>query len=149
MSIIDSIDEQLVRLLAQDARQNSEALAKQLKLSAATVRRRLRKLIRSGLLHIIGVIDPTEFGFSIAAMIALDVDHNNIEQVVETLAAHSEIGWISTTTGRFDIIALARFHSTDSLSDFSMKVLAHIEGLKDSETFICLNVNKGRFAPLV
>ena len=148
MSIPDLTDEQLVRLLGQDARQNSETLAKQLNLSAATVRRRLRKLLRSGLLRIVGVIDPTNFGLPLAAVITIDVAHDKLEAAMEMLAERPEIKWVSTTTGRFDIIALARFRSTDCLSDFVTKDLAQIEGMKDSETFICLDVQKEFYVPL-
>ncbi|GAH47789.1 unnamed protein product, partial [marine sediment metagenome] len=75
MSTLDSIDIQIVRLLGQDARQDSETLAKQLNISSATVRRRLRKLFRDEFLHIVGVVDPTKFGFPVAVVIALDVAH--------------------------------------------------------------------------
>ena len=148
MSIPDLTDEQLVRLLGQDARQNSETLAKQLNLSAATVRRRLRKLLRSDLLRIVGVIDATNFGLPLAAVITIDVAHDKLEAAMEMLAERPEIKWVSTTTGRFDIIAMARFRSTDCLSDFVTKDLAKIEGLKDSETFICLDVQKGSYIRL-
>ncbi|MFC1982662.1 Lrp/AsnC family transcriptional regulator, partial [Chloroflexota bacterium] len=144
MTKTDSTDEQLARLLGQDARQNSETLAKQLNLSSATVRRRLRKLIHDGLLNIVGVVDPTKFGFPLAVMIALDVSHDKLESTIEALAKHPQIAWVSTTTGRFDIIALAQFRSTDSLSEFMVKELAELEGLRDSETFVCLDIQKGR-----
>ncbi len=143
----DSIDEQLVRLLGQDAWQNSETLAKQLKLSSATVRRRLRKLIRDELLHIVGVIDPTKFGFPVAVVITINVAHDKLELVVEALAKRPDILWVSTTTGRFDVIALAGFRSTNRLSEFVTKELAQLEGVKDSETFVCLDVKKGRYVP--
>ena len=144
----DSIDEQIIRLLGQDARQNSETLAKQLKLSSATVRRRLRKLIHSGVLQIVGVVDPNNFGLPMAAVITLDVAHDKLESAMEALAKRPEVRWISATTGRFDIILIARFRSTDGLSDFITKELAQLEGVKDSETFICLDVKKGRYIRL-
>ena len=147
MNIIDSIDEQIARLLGQDARQNSETLAKQLNLSSATVRRRLRKLIHSGLLRIVGVVDPGKFGFPVAVVITLDVAHEKLESAMETLAKRPEIRWVSTTTGRFDIIVLARFRSNDRLAEFMTKELAQLEGVKDSETFICLDVKKGSYIP--
>ena len=147
MSITDSKEEQLVRLRGQDAQQNSETLAKQLNVSSATVRRRLRKLIRSDLLHIIGVVDPINFGLPLTVLIALDVAHDKLESAMKMLVNRPEITWVSTTTGRFDIMARGRFASTDGISEFMTKELAHMEGLKDSETFICLNVRKGRYIP--
>ena len=146
--MIDSIDEQLVTLVGQDARQSSETLAKKLNLSAATVRRRLRKLIRSDLLRIIGVVEPVKFGFSLSVMIALDVDHDKLEAALDVLVNKPEIRWASTTTGRFDIVALGRFRSTDSLSDFLKRDLGQINGVRDSETLVCLDVKKGRYVAL-
>ena len=142
------MDEQLVRLLGQDARQNSETLAKQLNLSAATVRRRLRELIRSKSLRIVGTVDPTSFGLPVAALITLDISHDKLASAMEGLASQPEIIWVSTTTGRFDIIAFGRFTSTDSLSKFLTDQLSKMEGVRNSETFLCLDVNKGRFVVL-
>ena len=147
MSLPDSMDKQLLILLGQDARQNSETLARQLNLSSATVRRKLRKLIQSGSLNIVGVVDPAKFGLPLTAIIALDVAHEKLKAAMEVLANRPEITWISTTTGRFDIIARGRFASTDDLSNFLTDQLTEIEGVKNSETFICLDVKKGRKIP--
>lgn len=149
MSMLDSVDEQLVRLMGQDARQSSEALAKQLNLSAATVRRRLRRLIKTDLLRIVGIADPTKFGLALGVVINLDVEQNKLESVMEWLVNRTEIKWASTTTGRFDIIAIARFESTDHLSRFLAKDLTAMEGVKDSETLISLDVRKGRYTSLL
>jgi Lrp/AsnC family transcriptional regulator for asnA, asnC and gidA len=148
MNIIDSVDEQIVRLLGKDGRQTSETLGKQLNLSAATVRRRLRKLIHSDLLRIVGVVDPSSFGFPMIAVISLDVAHDKVELAVEELSKRPEVSFVSTTTGRYDIIAIARFRSIDCLSEFVTKELAKLEGVRDSETFICLQEKKGRRIPL-
>ncbi len=147
MTIAESMDKQLLRLLGQDARQNSETLARQLKVSSATVRCKLRKLIQSGALHIVGVVDPARFGLPLTAIIALDVAHEKLKVAAEALANQPEITWISTTTGWFDIMARGRFASTDALSDFLTGQVALIDGVKDSETFICLDVKKGRQIP--
>ncbi len=148
MSTPDSFDKQLISLMGQDAKQSSEALAKKLKVSSATVRRRLRKLTRNDLLHVVGVVDPANFGLPLAAMIALDVDHDRLESAMDELVNRPEIKWVSTTTGRFDIVAVARFPSTDSLSDFLTDQLGKIEGVRDSETLVCLEIKKGRYTTL-
>ncbi len=148
MHILDSTNEKLIQLLGQDAQQSSETLAKQLNLSAATVRRRLRRLTRSGLLRIVGVVNPADVGLAVAAIIAMDIVPDKLASAMKQLAKLSEIKWLSTTTGRFDIIALARFRSSNELSDFVGKKLTRIEGVKDSETFVCLDVQKGPYVPL-
>ena len=149
MRILDSIDEQLARLLGENARQSSETLAKQLNVSSATVRRRLRRLIQDDVINIVAVADPIKLGFPVAVVLTLNVAHDKLETCIEALAKRPEIRWVSAITGRFDIIALGRLHSNNDLSEFMTKVLAQMEGLKDSETFLCLDVKKGRYIQFV
>ena len=141
MNIPDSIDKQLIRLLGRDARQNSETLAKQLNISSATVRRKLRKFIQSGTLHIIGVVDPTKFDLPLTAVIALDVVYEQLKSVAETLVNRPEMIFVSSTTGRFDIIAVGQFASTDSLSGFLTDQLAPMDGVKNILSFLARSGN--------
>ena len=82
---MDSLDEKLIRILGEDARQSSETVASQLKVSPATVRRRVRRLIRDGVLRIVAVADPVKAGFPLIAVIAFDVVHRHLESAVEKL----------------------------------------------------------------
>lgn len=136
----DSLDERLIKLLQKDAGQSSEVIAKHLKVSAATVRRRIRLLIKNKVIRIAAIADPDKTGLPLAVIITIDVSHEKLDSVMQTLANQPEILWISTTTGRYDIIALTRFHSTDDLSIFLQNEMPKIEGIRDTETFICLNL---------
>ncbi len=93
-------------------------------------------------------MDPADFGLQMAVVIAIDAVPVKLSAVVKHLAEQDEIKWLSTTIGRSDIISLARFSSSDELADFLSKKLVQIEGVKDSETFICLDVQKGPYVPL-
>jgi Lrp/AsnC family transcriptional regulator for asnA, asnC and gidA len=147
MNKMDSLDTQLIQLLGQDAHQNSKTLAKQLDTSSATVRRRVKKLLQSGILHVIGVVDPSEVGLSVNAIIAFKVAHDNMKSILDTLVSWREITWVATTTGRFDILARGRFTSNSELSKFLTEQLSMIKGVISSETFICMDVKKGREIP--
>ena len=148
MTTLNPLDEKLIHRLGEDARQSSETLAKQLNISPATVRRRLRKLIRSGIIRVVAVADPVKAGFPLTAAITFDIAHEKLEVAVQKLAGYSAIKWVATTTGRFDVLALATFRSTEELSDFVQRELVKIEGLRDTETSICLQVKKGRYINL-
>ncbi|MBN2239512.1 MAG: Lrp/AsnC family transcriptional regulator [Dehalococcoidales bacterium] len=138
----DSIDEQIVRLLGQDGRQTSDQIAKQLNISAATVRRRIKKLVDNDLLHFVGVVDPANFGYTLPAVIAIDVAPNKLEVVLTELEKLKEVEWIAPTVGRYDIIAGLLLRSMDDLSEFLQNTLPHIDGVKDNEVFICLKGKK-------
>jgi len=143
--MLDSLDEQLVQLLQSDARQSSEVLAKQLHVSSTTIRRRLRKLIQSGVIRIVAAVDPSKVGLPLVAVIAYNVSYDKIDSVLHVLASQSEVKWLSTTAGRFDIVATTQFPSTDALFNFMQRVMSKAEGVKGSEMFICLHVEKGRY----
>ncbi|MDD5127959.1 MAG: Lrp/AsnC family transcriptional regulator [Dehalococcoidales bacterium] len=145
---LDLVDEKLMLLLGQNARQSSQALAKKLKVTPGTVRRRVRELLRSGVLRIIGVADGAKVGLPLSVAIAFNVEHDRLATTVKVLAAKSEVKWLASATGRYDVIAMAQFHSTDDLYEFIQNEITPIEGLKESETFICLHVEKGQFGPM-
>jgi Lrp/AsnC family transcriptional regulator for asnA, asnC and gidA len=145
----DGVDEQIVRLLGEDGRQSSEQIAKKLNISAATVRRRIKKLLENDLLHIVGVVDPADFGFPLPAVIAMDVIPEKLEFTLQELSDLPEIKWMATTIGRYDVIAGVRFRSLDFLSKFVTQTLPQITGVKDCETFVCLKGAKsGPYLPL-
>ena len=147
MNKLTPIDQELIRLLEKDALQTSEVLARQLHLSSATVRRRLKVLKQSGVIRITALVDPEKMGVPVIAIIAMNVMRDKLESAVQLLASKPEIRFLSSTTGRFDIITCAWFHSTEELTHFVQQDLAKVPGLQDSETFICLQVSKGRYIP--
>jgi Lrp/AsnC family transcriptional regulator, regulator for asnA, asnC and gidA len=144
----DSIDVKLVRLLSKNARQDSETLAKKLNLSAATVRRRIKRLISTGSLRIIGVVDAPKFGLPLTVIIALDVIPEKLEAAMKVLSNLPGINRVFFTSGRYDVIVNANFASTSALADFIRDHLNKIAGLKDTETFICLDEGRQHFLPL-
>ena len=139
---MDKVDEQLINLLSQDAYQSSNTLAKQINVSASTVRRRMNKLLRRGALRIVGRVEPSAVGFPLTALIAFDVDHHSLNPVMAELSNQSEVRWLAATSGRFDVIALAWFASTDKLYSFMEDKLSKMEGIRNTESFICLHVVK-------
>jgi len=140
-----SIEERLIQLLQKDGRQNSEALARQLGVSPSTVLRRLRRLIRSGTVRIVAVVDLGKVGFPLVAVMGLDVLPARVSSVVESLAALPAVKFAATTTGRFDIMAFLRFRCNEELADFKERQLPAMDGIKDTQSILCLDVKKGRY----
>jgi Lrp/AsnC family transcriptional regulator for asnA, asnC and gidA len=145
---MDSLDEQLLDYIRLDALQDKDKLAECLKVSSATVRRRIKKLRKSGILSIVGAVDPLKMGLPIAAIMAFNVSTEDLESFVDSLYEKKEIKWVSKTTGRYDVMALARFRSTDDLADFISTNIACLKGLKNTETFVCLGLKKVPFVLL-
>jgi DNA-binding Lrp family transcriptional regulator len=149
MYVPDSIDRNIIRVLGLDTRQSTETLAKKLNISGSTVRRRLRLLSKHGLLHFPAHVKIAEFGLPLAAILALNITPDKLESSMKKLAEMEEIYWFSTTTGRFDVITRAQFRTTEHLSEFVKNSLSKLEGLQEVETFICLEMKRGDYLPLL
>jgi Lrp/AsnC family transcriptional regulator, regulator for asnA, asnC and gidA len=143
MYVPDELDKNIVRLLAKNANEKVRIIAGKLSANENTIRRRIKKLSQERLLLVRGFVNPVEYGLRLAAMIAFDVDSNKLELVAEQLVGLPEINWLSTCVGRFDLIAISYFPSNNSLSEFLMNKVVQIEGLKNLETFVCLELKKG------
>lgn len=140
--MIDSLDEQLINLLARNANQRSNTIANQLNVSSSTVRRRIKQLTKQGVLRIVAIPEPDKIGLPLQAIISFDVDHDKLDFIMKKLGKRPEVKWLSATTGRFDIIALVWFPSTDKLFSFMETEISKLEGVRNTETFICLHVTK-------
>jgi len=139
---VDLLGEKLIELLAQDANHSTDLLAKKLRVAPATIRRRRKELQKQDILRIVGAVNPKKIGYNLTVMAAFDVETSKLLSALNLLSNCPEVTWCSTTTGRFDIIALLRLQSTDELAEFIKHRLSHIEGLKNCETSICLHSPK-------
>ena len=139
---MDDIDRKLINLLMRNARQSSEILSKQLMISSAAVRRRLDKLLNEGRIRIAAIPDPMQIDFKLRVYIALNVVHEKLGLISSQLASRSEIVFLVATSGRFDLIAMAWFSSTDNRYDFIYNVVEKLEGVNNVETFIYLRSEK-------
>ena len=142
-----NIDQRIIQLLQENAYQSSEALAKRLGVSSSTTRRRIKTLIQKEIIRIVARPDPTKIGYAITAIIAFDIDNGNLQPALESLNNRPDIHWLAAVSGRFDAMASVWATSTDELFK-KLDEIGKIEGIKNSETFICLHIDKGYYTPL-
>jgi Lrp/AsnC family transcriptional regulator for asnA, asnC and gidA len=143
MSIgIDSLDQRIIDLLMQDARQSSIDLAKQLDVDASTVRRRMKKLLDEEIIHVVALPEPERVGLTAEAVIALDVTQEHIKSALQLLRDNTRVRWAAATSGRYDVMAYVWCYSINDLYQFIENELSKIEGIRNSETFICMQVEK-------
>ena len=138
----DLLAMQLISLLEENANQTSEELAKQLNVSSSTVRRVRKELIKQGTLHIVAIPEPKNIGLNMFAIIAFNVQHENLTSLLDALKSRKEVKCLYATSGRYDMMALMWFSSTEQLYKFMEEDVAKLEGVKDTETFICMRAIK-------
>ena len=134
----DLLDTQLISLLEKNASQTSEELAKKLNVSSSTIRRRRKELIQQGILHIVAIPEPKNIGVNMVVIIAFQVQHEYLNSVLNTLKSRKDVKCLYATSGRYDVMALMWFSSTEQLYKFMEEDTAKLEGVKGTETFVCM-----------
>ncbi|SEK53413.1 transcriptional regulator, AsnC family [Roseateles sp. YR242] len=139
---MDTLDQQLLALLRQNARDSIATLAHKLKVSRGTVTNRLAKLEASG--QIVGYtvrlradVAPKQ----ITAWMSIAVEGNRTREVVGILLGEPGVAGMFDTNGRWDLLAELRADTLNELADILERVRL-IKGIGATETSIHLQTYK-------
>ncbi|RLG81565.1 MAG: transcriptional regulator, partial [Thermoprotei archaeon] len=92
MSELDELDIKILEKLMNNSRYKYTQLARELEVSEATIRARIKSLIERG--YIEGftiVVDPSKLGYGVMARIGIDADVNKIQSLIEDLKELDEV----------------------------------------------------------
>ena len=146
---MDNLDRTIIEILQIDGRTSNAQMARKLRLSEGTVRRRLGKLVRDGSIRVVAIIDPEQLGYHFAAVIGLRVAPTHAESVATKLASLPEVEHVAITTGRYDVLARVNLESSEALSTFLHHKIGTVEGVRETETFVSLETRKRAHGPSI
>jgi len=138
----DAIDWQIVDALKDFGRRTNTELASELGINETTVRKRIARLLREGLMNVVAVPNPLKMGYTVVALIGVTAAANQIEQVERAVLKIPSVRYAAMTTGSFDFMLEAWFVSSDDLRLFLVEELGKIPGVVRSETFHVLKLIK-------
>jgi len=130
-----------VEQLQHDGRRSYAEIGKAVGLSEAAVRQRVQKLTESGVMQIVAVTDPMQLGFFRQAMIGITVSGDTTE-VAAALSSMAAVDYVVLTAGSFDILAEVVCENDDQLITLLNKEIRAIEGVRSTETFVYLKLQK-------
>jgi len=142
---LDSIDRQIIGLLQHDGRRPYGAIADEVGLSEAGVRRRVQRLRDSGVMQIVAITDPLQLGYGREALIGIRV-HGDVRLVADQIAAIEEANCVVMTAGSFDIIAEVIALDDNALVHLLNDSIRSIPGVTEVETFLYLKLSKQTYA---
>jgi len=140
---LDATAKHIIELLQEDGRISYAAIAKAVGLSEAAARARVQKLLDSEVMQVVAVTDPTQVGFTRQAMIGVRTEGDPM-QVGDRLAELSEVDYVVTTAGSFDLLVEVVCEDDPHLLDVIRQV-RELEGVVSSETFVYLKLNKQHY----
>ena len=139
---MDTLDQQLMALLRQDARATVATLAAKLKVSRGTVTNRIAKLEDSGV--IVGYtvkLRPDVTPNAITAWMSIAVEGNKTREVIAILLGEPGVSGLFDTNGRWDLLAELRAATLGELDEVLERVRL-IKGIGATETSIHLQTYK-------
>ncbi|KAA1279098.1 MAG: Lrp/AsnC family transcriptional regulator [SAR202 cluster bacterium] len=145
---MDELDHKIIALLQMDGRASNAKIAREVGVSEGTVRRRLRRLTKDDVVHIVAVPNLEKLGYATTALVGLQTGPGMSDTVAESLASLPESHYVAVTTGSYDVFVWAGLESAESLGNFLRTKVGVIEGVQRTETFVNLSLKK-RTAGLV
>ena len=144
---MDKLDNKIVSMLKQDGRLSNANVARVLKVSEGTIRRRLKRMTNENIIRIFAVPNPESIGLHSEALIGIQVDPDKMEIIANKVSQLEQATWVAHTTGTYDIFLWAAVESTEELGKFIRGPIGTIPGVRRTETFVNLRVVKRGHGP--
>ena len=113
---LDELDEQILQILRFRGRMAFSSIAKRLKVSEGTIRKRVKDMTSNGIIEKFTVETKTPFDFRTIMCIKTESKTPTVEVVNELKKLPHEINHIYEVTGEWDIICLAESHSHSEMN---------------------------------
>ncbi|MEE8324009.1 MAG: Lrp/AsnC family transcriptional regulator, partial [Candidatus Bathyarchaeia archaeon] len=121
MTNLDDVDKNILRILQDDCRTSYTAIARELDVAESTVRYRVDKLKREGVITgYIALLNPRKIGLEITAIALIKVDPKMVEDASRRLSGFRESHHLFKSTGEYDLVSV--MHARD---------IAHLNALID------------------
>lgn len=119
----------IIRALQTNARKPIVQIAKDVNANEATVRRRIDKLLKNGIIERFTVVlDYHKLGRVIKAFIGLRVEPTKLKVIAEHLAKHPDTQVVYRTSGDTDIVTEVILEKMEDLNTFLEEELS-LEGI--------------------
>ena len=141
VALLDEVGKGILRELQEDGRRSYTAIAAAVGLSEAAVRQRVKALVDGGVLQIVAVADPITLGFGVMATIGVTVV-GDARAAADTLSEIDEVDYCVLTSGRYDLQLEVVCRDNEHLLSVINDRIRPVEGVRETETSICLRVHK-------
>jgi Lrp/AsnC family transcriptional regulator for asnA, asnC and gidA len=142
---LDELDRGVLHELQLDGRRSFREIARSLGASEATVRFRVKRLRDSGVLQILGFIDPAALGYGLLADVLLHVQPGAHDVVVAAVSAWPEAMYVSSTVGGADLYVQIVCKDQAALLELLSERLGRLAGVQKAKTLVELKVHKARY----
>jgi Lrp/AsnC family transcriptional regulator for asnA, asnC and gidA len=120
----------------RNGRKSYKKIAEELSLSENTVRSRVHKMIREGILEINGVLDAQAVEGHRVVMVGVKLKTMDLVNKGEAFSKLKGVVSVSVVTGRFDLILIVLLRRGFGLLEFYTEEVSQIRDVQSVETFV-------------
>ena len=141
--MVNSTDLQILKLLGGEKRISNTDIASRLDIAESTVRQRIKRMEKSGILRFSAQVNTNVFPDTYIVIVGIDLNVLTDEFLKEFIKLPNVV-FTLTVTGKYDILAAIVANSREMLSETIERTLYGIPGVTNTETFLVLR-NFGLF----
>ena len=132
---LDAIVRQIIALLVRDGRASAAELSRALDdVSERTVRYRVERLLRDGVMRISAVVSPLAVGYRVITDVFVEVRPGEVEQVALRLAACEHVSYVAASIGKGDLSIQVCARDEAELTRIVGEVVESIPGVRHTKT---------------
>ena len=139
---LDDTDRYIIEAMRQDGRVAFAQIAQQLNVSPGMIRVRYNRMLKLGLIRVVAITNPLRMGYTTMTMIGIRTEGDKMLSVAQKVAEFDEVIYLIVVSGRYDIIAEVVCRDHADLLRFLTEKLYRVEGVRESETFVHLKIEK-------
>lgn len=129
--MVDEKDLAIIRFLQEDSSTPFTEIARRLKVSESTIRKRVEKLKKDGVIKKFTIIiEPSKIGLNTVAIVGIDVDPQKLLEVVDKLCKIPETRYVATSTGDHMIMTEIWTRDGKELTRVISEKIGTIDGVK-------------------
>ena len=140
--LLDALDQQLVDMLARDARVSNRRIAAELGVTEGTVRGRIKRLQQDGLIAFTAITSFDMGKRSRLAFVNVQADVDHVRDVAKAIGELPIINAVLITMGQFNITALLLFDELETVVEIASDQILSIDGVHHVETSIAVKTIK-------
>ncbi len=139
---LDDTDKEILKILSKDGRRSHSGIAKDLDISAITVKRHIDELEEKEIIKNYSItINYEKLGYDFIALIELTISKGEMIKVEEQIGNEPNVFAVYDITGTYDAIILARFKTRHELNRLVKKINGY-EYIVRTNTHLVLNIVK-------
>lgn len=128
--MLDETDIGILEILRKNARTPFLEIAKKLRISESTIRKRVKGLEKNGIIKKYStIVEPSKLGYGSVALVGIDVKPEKFLEVAKKLTDYDNVKFVATSTGDHMIMTEIWMENSNDLRNFIATKIEGIEGV--------------------